>query len=99
MTDNFYYNCPAKTYSRITDYRLNSDIEQINMIKYGIKTPEEYREFLQLRGEEVVPKNNFKYWNTEKVHDYPTRQNPLTFYPEMKKANENQHTIFEKFYK
>ena len=37
MADNFYSNCPAKSYWDLTDYRLNAiindDIKQKNNIK------------------------------------------------------------------
>lgn len=100
MADNFYYNCPAKMYGRgFTDYRLNSDTNQIIMKNNGIQTPEEYRQFLQTKGIDAVPKYNYKCWNTETVHDYPTRQNPLTFYEETEKTNQNEQIQFKKFYK
>lgn len=97
MTDNFFYNCPAKTYNRdLTDYRPNSVMNEQIMKQNNINDYDSYREFLTTKGTEGLPKYGTKCWNNTNIHNYPTRQDPTTFYPEVITSNKNIQDIYNK---
>ena len=99
MADNFYYNCPAKSYWDLTDYRLNAVINDEIKRKNNITSEEEFRQFIKDNGVNGIYKMPKGCWNNESVHTYPTRQNPTTFYEESIKSIKNVNDITNKFYK
>ncbi|MBA42820.1 MAG: hypothetical protein CMF62_02285 [Magnetococcales bacterium] len=86
--DNFFQNCPpmmADGFRELTDYKMatrrNEYVKYIN----GIYRDDQYRLFLQQNGDKIMD-NVWKYhrknnscWNTQCVHNYPTRQLPRQF--------------------
>lgn len=99
MADNFYSNCPAKSYWDLTDYRLNAIINDDIKQKNNIKSEEEYRQFIKDNGINGVYKMPQQCWNNENVHIYQTRQNPNTFLTETLNSNKNNIDITNRFYK
>jgi hypothetical protein len=86
--DNFFQNCPpmmADGFRELTDYktatRRNEYVKYIN----GIYRDDQYRLFLQQNGDKIMDnvwkyhRNNNSCWNTQCVHNYPTRQLPRQF--------------------
>lgn len=100
MSDNFFYNCPAKTYARdLTDYRPNSVMNEEIMKQKGIKDYESYREYLTTNGTNGLPQYGTKCWNNTNIHNYPTRQYPSTFYPEVIASNKNIQSVYSQYKK
>ena len=99
MADNFYTNCPAKSYWDMTDYRpsaiINDEIKELN----GITSEEEYRQYIKDTGVSGVYKMPKQCWNNNNIHIYPTRQKPSTFYEESINSMKNVNDITNKFYK
>lgn len=93
--DCFYSNCPAINGNArgLTNYQNTWAFENNLRAKNGIVREDDYRLFLQTNAKTLMDmewnelKNTQSCWNNVCVHTYPTRQNPLTFSEERKKAN------------
>jgi hypothetical protein len=92
--DNYYKNCPPKSYSRgLTNYKNPWVNNELIKNKNEIIRDDDYRLFLQMNGEKLMDaewlhlRNTQSCWNNACVHVYPTRQNPTTFTEERERAN------------
>ena len=94
MGDNYYTNCPARSYGRDLSNFKSSSVNN-EYIKYmnGIVRDDDYRLFLQTNGNTLIDsewlylRQNYSCFNNACVHQYPLRQDPRTFSQEMQKAN------------
>ena len=92
--DNYYTNCPPRSYSRdLTNYKTPSMINEYIKYENGIVRDDDYRLFLQTNAEKMMDsewlflRENYSCFNNACVHNYPLRMNPKMFTEERKKAD------------
>jgi hypothetical protein len=94
MGDNFYTNCPARSYGRdLSNFNSSSMNNEYIKFMNGITRDDDYRLFLQMNGnalrdsEWMYLRKNYSCFNNACVHTFPLRQNPKDFYEERERAN------------
>lgn len=94
MSDNYYLNCPARSYARdLSNFKSSSMNNEYIKYMNDITRDDDYRLFLQMNGnmlrdsEWMYLRKNYSCFNNACVHTYPLRQDPRTFIEEREKAN------------
>lgn len=92
--DNYYQNCPPKSYSKgLSNYKSSWVNNELIKSKNGIVRDDDYRLFLQMNAEKLMDsewlnlRQTQSCWNNACVHDFPMRQNPVTFVQERQQAD------------
>ena len=100
MVDNFYLNCPAKSYSRdFCNFYPNEEMNENIRKKYGIKNYKEYKLFLQNNGLNILSNKNNSCWNNFNVNSkYPLNINQKQLYEQMIENNEANSILFNQYF-
>ena len=92
--DNYYKNCPPRSYSKgLTNYKNPAIFDEVIRNNNNIIRNDDYRLFLQMNGNKLMDtewmhlRQTQSCWNNACVHDMPLRQDPRTFVEERDKAN------------
>lgn len=94
--DNFFQNCPPKMQDQgrqLADFQ--SSTRRDEYIKYvnDITRDDQYRLFLQSNGKEIMDREWSYYnksarcWDSDCIHNYPTRCLPRHYWQEMQAYN------------